>query len=243
MKAIILAAGVGSRLAPLTDDRPKPLVEVGGKSLLLRMLERLAAVGITGKDVIVVGGYRMDVLAASLEAAGQAVTLVRNPRFDTWNNFYSIAVAREAVAGDGFVQLDGDVLFDGKVLPRLLAAPGPGALAVDVRTELDPETMKVMAAGGRVTAMAKTLDPAGCLGEYIGILRVDAAFAPEVFAELALFPGEGLTHEYYDHAYHRLAARGRGPLNVVDIHDCQTIEIDDRADLDRAGRLLAVQDG
>ena len=73
MKAVILAAGKGTRLAPLTDDRPKPLVEVGGRALLMRALDRLADVGVADGDVIVVGGYRDDALRRAL--AGRGVTV------------------------------------------------------------------------------------------------------------------------------------------------------------------------
>jgi len=135
------------------------------------------------------------------------------------------------------LQLDGDVLFDGALLPRLLAAPGPGALAVELRPDLDAETMKVAVAGGRIVAVSKQLG-AEAAGEYIGITRLDAPLAAEVMDELGRFAGEGLGHEYYDHAYHRLAARGRGPFRVCDVSDLTAIEIDDLDDLRRAESLV-----
>jgi choline kinase len=240
MKAVILAAGMGSRLAPLTNDRPKPLVPVAGKPLLVRTLERLAEVGIRGKDVIVVAGFREDVLRATLAGLGQDVTIVPNPRYNDWNNFWSVYVAREAVGGDSFLQIDGDVLYDGGMLPRMLAAPGPVAMSIDVRPELDAETMKVVAgADGTISAISKKLDPKASLGEYVGVTRVDAPFAETVFAELKALADEGLTNEYYEGAFHRLAARGLGPFRAVDVHDLTTMEIDDLADLKRAEALLA----
>src|SRR5687768_10514204 len=105
---------MGSRLVPLTNDRPKPMVEVAGRPLLLRALDRLAAVGIRGADVIVVTGYRDDVLRARLAAAGASVTLVPNPRYREWNSFYSLLVAKAAVGDDAYLTLEGDVLFDGE---------------------------------------------------------------------------------------------------------------------------------
>jgi choline kinase len=240
VKAVILAAGVGSRLAPLTDDRPKPLVPVAGKPLLLRTLDRLAAVGIDGRDAIVVAGYREDVLRGALAAAGRSATVVSNPRHADWNNFWSLYAAREAVAGDSFLMIDGDVLFDAAVLPRMLAAPGPAAMSIDVRPDLDAETMKVVAdgAGGRIRAISKKLDPRTALGEYVGLTRIDAPFAAAVFTELRALADEGLTDCYYEDAYQRLAQRGEGPFIAVDVADCTTIEIDDLADLRRAEALL-----
>jgi choline kinase len=238
VKAVILAAGRGTRLAPLTDDRPKPLVPVRGRPLLLRTLDRLADVGIRGGDVVIVTGYREDVLARVVAEGGFTPTLVSNPHFHDWQNFYSLLVARAAVGDDAFLELDGDVLFDGRLLPRVLAAPGPGVLAVDVRPDLDAETMKVAVADGVVAAVAKGLPPEGSFGEYIGVSRFDPPLAGEVFAELARIEREGLTGEYYEHALHRLARRGRGPLRTVDVSDCSALEIDDAHDLARAEAML-----
>jgi choline kinase len=240
VKAVILAAGRGTRLAPLTDDRPKPLVPVKGRPLLLRTLERLADAGIRGRDVIIVTGYREDVLAQVVAGGGFTPTLVSNPHFHDWQNFYSLAVARAAVGDDGFLEVDGDVLFDGRLLPRVLSAPGPGVLAVDVRPDLEAETMKVTIEGGVITAVSKGLPPERSHGEYIGVSRFDPPLAREVFEELERLAREGLHGEYYEGALDRLARRGRGPLRPVDVSDCSAIEIDDAHDLARAEALPGV---
>jgi choline kinase len=241
MKAVILAAGKGTRLAPLTDDLPKPMVEVAGRPLLLRTIDRLRTVGIAGSDVIVVTGYRQEAIRARLDKDGLgACQTVFNPHWDDWNNNYSLLVASKAVGGDDVLQIDGDVLFDANVIPRMLAAPGPGCMSIDVRDDLDAETMKVEADGdGRIRRVSKTLDPKTAAGEYIGLSRLDAPLARLVFDEIGRFPELSLTHEYYEHAYHRLAGRGEGTFRVVDVHDCVTTEIDDLADLRRAEGLLA----
>ena len=238
MKAVILAAGVGSRLAPLTNDRPKVLVEVLGRSFLHRQLELLAAAGIPSADVVVVGGYRIDRLREAL--AGTDATVVVNDKYEPWNNFYSVLVAEPALRGHDFLQLDGDTILDAKLLPRLLAAPGEAVLAVDCRDELDDETMKAQVAPGttRLMAVSKKLAPASCAGEYIGVTKLSAGAAQRVFAELARFPDENLTHEYYEFAFDRLAKGGEVAFSIVDVHDCTVLEIDNVADLQRAEQLL-----
>ncbi|MBP6627993.1 MAG: phosphocholine cytidylyltransferase family protein [Kofleriaceae bacterium] len=246
MKAVILAAGVGSRLAPLTNDRPKALVPVNGTPILFRHLASLARAGIPATDVIVVGGYKLDVLRRELAQAGfGAVTIVENERFEPWNNFWSLYVAEPALRGHDFLQIDGDALLDDKILPRLMAAPGQAALAVDCRDELDDETMKVQVRPGTRSALAisKKLPAAACVGEYIGLTKITAAAAPVVFRELLALRDEGLTHEYYEHAYHRLTGREEVVFGVVDVHDCTVTEIDNVEDLARADAMLRAIEG
>ncbi|HLL23608.1 MAG TPA: phosphocholine cytidylyltransferase family protein [Kofleriaceae bacterium] len=242
MKAVILAAGVGSRLAPLTNDRPKVLVEVLGKPIIFRQLDHLAAAGVPSRDVVVVGGYRIDTLRSALQAAGYECQIVLNDKFEPWGNFYSVLVAEPHLRGHAFLQLDGDVIMDDKILPRMIAAPGEALLATDPTAELDDDAMKVeLANDGHVIGLDKKLDPAKCMGEYIGVTKLSAAAGAAVFEELAKFPERGLTHEYYDHSYHLLSKRGEVPFGIVDIADCTVLEIDDRVDLERVEKKLREQ--
>lgn len=242
MRAIILAAGRGVRLAPLTDDRPKPLVEVLGRSLLLRTIDRLREVGIDDRAVVIVTGYREAMIRAVMEREGLACELVHNPRWAEWNSWHSLHVARAALAGGPFLQFEGDVVFDERVLPRMLAAPGGAALAVEVRPMPDDEAMKaVVDERGILRELSKTLDAARSIGEYIGITRLDAATGAQVFDDLARFEAEGITHEYYDHSYHRLAVAGQASFGIVDVADCEALEIDDLADLRRAEAKLTAR--
>src|SRR4029453_4951266 len=101
MKAVILAAGVGSRLAPLTDDRPKGLVEVAGRSFLHRHLDMLARPRIATPHGVIVGGSRVDRVREAI--AGTDCMVVVNEQFAPWNNFYSLLVAERALGGSDFL--------------------------------------------------------------------------------------------------------------------------------------------
>lgn len=234
MKAVILAAGVGSRLAPLTNDRPKVLVDVLGRSILFRQLDYLAQAGIASRDIVIVGGYKLDMLRATLDRSGFEGTVVANDKYDTWGNFYSMLVAARELEGHAFLQIDGDVILDGKILPRMIAAAGEALIATDRSAVLDDDAMKVqLDAAGRMIGLDKKLDPAKCVGEYIGVTKLSAAAGAALFRDLARFPELGIPHEYYDHSYHRLSARGEVPFGIVDVDDCTVLEIDDLADLRR----------
>jgi choline kinase len=238
MKAVVLAAGRGSRLAPLTDDRPKPLVSVGGRPLLLRTIQRVTQLGIPDRDVIIVTGYREEMVTTLLRREGLGCRLVYNPRWFEHNSCQSLWSAREALAGSGFLVMEGDLLFDEKVLPRLLEAPAPAALAVDPTRPAGPEAMKAtVAADGHVTALAKQAAPGAA--KFLGIARLDAEIGRRVLDDLERFEPEEIAHEHYDHSFHRLAGRGDGPFWAVDVRDCRIIEIDDPRDLARAEAVLA----
>lgn len=240
MKAVILAAGLGRRLESVTGGLPKCMVPVGGVPLIDRMIERVAEAGID--QVIVVTGHRAGDVDAHLAAAShplaRAAVRVHNPRYAEWGNFYSLLVAEQAVGGDGFVKLDGDVLMDGQLLPRLLAAPGPGALAIDARGGLGAEEMKARVdEGGRIVELNKRMDPARALGEFVGIERIDAELAPRVWRQLADLIDRGETDEYYERAYELLMQAGVR-FSVADVSSVTWCEIDDAGDLAAAEALL-----
>lgn len=120
MRLIILAAGMGSRLAPMTDDRPKCLVELGGRPLLEWTLGAAKPAGID--EVVVIGGYRADQLRR------YDVTLVVNEDYATTNMVHTLFLAREHF-GDGFIMSYGDIAYVPEVLRRLTATP-PGVHVV-----------------------------------------------------------------------------------------------------------------
>jgi choline kinase len=241
VKAVILAAGMGTRLANVAGGLPKCMVPVGGRPMIDRMIERIAEAGI--EEVIVVTGFeagRLEQhLAASPHPMARRARCVFNERFADWGNFYSKLVAEAAVGDSGFVALDGDVVMDATLLPRLLAAPGPIALAVERRTDLGAEEMKVRVdAHGRAIELNKRMDPKLALGEFVGVERVDRELTGDVFATLRSLIERGETGEYYERAYELMMQRGV-PVGVADITGCQWSEIDDAADLAHASGLVA----
>lgn len=239
MKAVILAAGMGTRLEAASGGKPKCMVEVGGVPLIDRMIERLGDAGLT--EAVVVTGHRAGELEAHLRAlehpVARGAVFVHNERYAEWGNFYSLLVAEEAVGGDGFLKLDADVLLDREVLPRVLAARGPGVLAIDRGVDLGGEEMKVRVdQGGRVVELNKRIPPAAALGEFIGVDRVDAELSPTVFAALRELIDAGETHEYYERAYERLVQSGTA-FGIADVTGCTWCEVDDPSDLAVAERL------
>lgn len=240
MKAVILAAGMGTRLESVSGGIPKCMVKVAGIPLIDRLLERIGQTTIT--QVVIVTGHKADDLKAHIKSLShplaQSAILVHNDRYSDRGNFYSLLVAEKALHGESFVKLDGDVLMDERVLPILLACPGPAVLAVDCRDGLGEEEMKVQWNEKReFLALNKQLDPSKAVGEYIGVDRVDADVSEKVFDKLREMITLGETDGYYERAYELLMQSGMH-YELADVTGCQWTEIDDEADLKFAEELL-----
>lgn len=238
MKAIILAAGVGSRLRPLTDHTPKGLVRVGGRPILDYALEAFYRSGL--QEVLVVTGHLHAQIEAHVKDARLPCRTIYNPRYDTANNYYSLLVCEEALGGEPFVKVDSDLVFLPSVLARLLSAEADLAIACDAGVALGEEEMKIQVdlASGLVTGVSKKLEPSTCVGESIGMECVSARYSKALFDELRAMDAEGFTDGYYEDAYHRLARRGGSDIRAVDVTGLPWSEIDDAADLERANALF-----
>jgi choline kinase len=240
MKAVILAAGMGSRLGEFTRDKPKTLLLVRDKPLIFHILESLSASGI--EEVIIITGYEDEKIREEVKdgsAFGLKVRYVNNPRYDSTNNIYSLSLAQQEVATGGFLIVNSDVFFHPEILKRLLEAEGNGiTLMVDVEKELGDEEMKVTARGKRITDIGKELSPDEADGEYIGLARVDSAFTSVFFDalnEVLLELGSGV---FYEEAFRRLIENGV-PVSYTTTGGLPWIEIDTPHDLKTAEAEIA----
>ncbi len=186
MKAIILSAGQGSRLGHLTDDRPKCLIEFGGRSLLDRQLDTLAANGIT--QAVVVTGFRDDQIEKALErrrsaGEGPEVRTVFNPFFKVADNLGSLFLVRNELKGECLVW-NGDTLVSKSLMAKVIGNDRPGiCVTVDRKDRYDDDDMKVIRdeASGQLHAIGKRI-PSGVNAESIGLLAFRDGGA-ERFAE------------------------------------------------------------
>jgi choline kinase len=234
LTAIILAAGLGSRLRPLTDTTPKCLLDVGGQTILARQLERIAAAGI--RRAVVVTGYRAEDVETHLSANRPPieVALAPNPDYATTGNCMSVLAARPEVRGNGIVICDGDVVLTGDALARLVAEAGHSALLLDTETVLAEEEMKALLdAQGSVRRLSKKLEPSECAGESIGIQKVSGLALPIFWATLESMREAGDNQGYYEDAFQRMIHAGVS-FRTVPIGHHEWTEIDDLADLEDA---------
>lgn len=233
MKAIILAAGVARRLAPLTDHTHKCLLPVGGQTLLDRMLGSLARHGVE-EAVLVVGHCEDQVQAAAGDRrGGMRIRYVDNPDYQK-GSILSLWRARATLTEDTTLVMDADVLFPDAFLTRLVEARAESALLLDRSFTDTGEEVKLYGLGDRVIALGKKFVPEAwdVIGEGIGFFKCGAAHAPEYIRLLAESIEEtGGVNEYED-ALHRLLARV--PVGWVDVTGLPWTEVDFVEDLRRA---------
>ncbi|MHC4984594.1 MAG: phosphocholine cytidylyltransferase family protein [Planctomycetota bacterium] len=226
MKAIILAAGMGKRLAEIGWDQPKCLLGFSGRPLLNLMLSAVGACGID--RVVVVVGYRQELIRQAVASAGVQAEFVINDDYADTNTVHSLYLAREHL-NDDFIYFNADVLFDARILPMLMDGEG-GRLAVDVKHCGDEEVKVIVDSAGRIERIGKALPVADCLGEFIGIGKF-AADACGDFVEALIQRNEvaGQRNLFFESAADDILKRQAHW--AVDIGDLQAVEIDTPEDL------------
>jgi choline kinase len=232
MRAIILAAGVGRRLAPFTVSRPKCLLSVGGRSLLERMLESLDRVG--AHEVLLVVGYCQDQIKNRIgpRFGRLPVRYVENPDYPK-GSIRSLWSCRQDLTGDLLV-MDADVLFPSELLRRLIAAPSPSAFLLDPNFANTGEEMKLFVRGDRVVAIGKTIQPDvyDRVGEGVGFFKCAAAHSGPLRECVEEIVSQGAEENEYEEALGRLLHRVK--VGYVDVSGLPWTEIDFPEDLRRA---------
>lgn len=170
-KAIILAAGQGSRLLPLTAEQPKCLIHFSGRTLLAWQVEALAAHGVS--EIHVVTGFMTDLVEEELGRLTRPDLEIHtcfNPFYKVADNLGSCWIARHLM-DDDFLILNGDTLIAGEIIKRVQAAEDwPITVTIDVKALYDSDDMKVSQAGGKLLAIGKMLTPEQSNAESIGFL-------------------------------------------------------------------------
>ena len=172
MKAIIVAAGPGSRLMPITDERPKCLLEIGGKTILERALEALKENGV--EDIVVVRGYKGHLIDYP------GITYCHNPEFRKNNILRSLFYAEDEM-NDDFIFSYSDIVYSREIVARLIGSEADVALIVDVNwiqtyegRDQHPisEAELVKVENGKVVKIGKeVVKPEEAHGEFIGLAK------------------------------------------------------------------------
>jgi choline kinase len=238
VKAVLLVAGMSSRLRPLTDDLPKCLLTVAGEPILRRSIDALVGAGID--ELVVVTGFLEHKIRTAVDSwfTGR-VTYSHNAIYTQTQNGASLLCARAAVEGQPFVMLDGDIVFDPEVLEAVVWSTHDDCLALRPADDLGDEEVKVVLDGDLVRRIHVSLPPAGAAGESIGIEKFSAATSSILFATIEQRIAEhGAKTEYYEKAFDQLCQERRLALRAIDVGKHYCAEIDTAEDLAEVRRFL-----
>jgi len=242
-RAIILSAGQGSRLLPLTAELPKCMIEFSGRTLLEWQVRALAAQGVS--DIHVVTGFMTEVVERELERIAQPnVTLTAhfNPFYKVADNLGSCWIARDAMEGD-FLILNGDTLVSQSLVARVQQGGDyPICVTVDIKEHYDSDDMKVERADGgggdRLVHIGKTLSERQTHAESIGFLafRGEGGEIFRTHVEAAMRTPAGVEN-WYLKVIDQIAPTGN--VGTVSIAGMEWGEVDFLNDVERAENLTA----
>ncbi len=246
MQAIILSAGRGSRLLPLTENLPKCLLPIGLTTVLGMQLDTLFKGGI--EKVSVVTGFNAEMVDEEIvgRATGPKVKTIYNPFFQVADNLASCWMARKSMKSD-FLLINGDTLFSPELLERVLTAPAKSiAVTIDKKDHYDGDDMKVTLEGERLLAIGKTLSAQETNGESIGMLRF-MGNGPKIFKDEIknLMRDNKGTKSWFLSAIHGLAQKDI-VIDTINIQGSSWSELDTPEDyeicLDLFGTSMAARE-
>jgi NDP-sugar pyrophosphorylase family protein len=234
--AVILAAGMGTRLRPLTNDRPKALVEVNGTPILHNALRQLSRAGIAEACLVV--GYRHEQIRAAcgLEYEGVRLQYVQSSSFQTTGSAHSLWLAREFLKRDALV-LEGDVFFEAGVLQALLGDDHfkLNAAVAPFAPPLTGTTVDLLPGSTRIARFHR--DPRSAAPSVKLFKTVNIYSFPGDFSRRVMLPSlsrceiQGRVQLFLEELLQELVAGGKAEIAAVDCGGLKWYEIDDESDL------------
>jgi len=239
VQAVILTAGEGKSLFPLTRECPKALLKVSGISILERLIRQLDRFGVRHAAVVV--GYQKEQVTTALinlqEKIGMTLAIVENDRFAETNTLYSAALAEGCCRNGSLLLIDGDLVCEDAVFDHLLRANAEAVLAVDTGRVMGEEEVKVRVDHHNVAvAIGKNL--ASGSAEFLGLARFSPAVTREFFLEAKRLLKSGNHSHFYEAAFSMVMSHRR--LTCLDVNGLKWVEIDFMQDYEDALRLFGL---
>ena len=237
--ALLLAAGTGSRLQPLTHEAPKCLTEVNGTPILERLIHNLRSQGIV--RLVVVIGHLGDQIKVFLQhhAADMQIDYIDNPIYRTSNNIYSLWLAREQVRHSPFILVESDLVFQASMLDELLT---PDRIALSNILPWMNGTTAELNSSRRVTAFRKAGEIVGEVPQYktVNIYSLSPQSWKIVEERLRSYVASDQLGDYYEAVFTELVAEGLLAFDAVFFEANRWYEIDTPADLLATEKLFAL---
>jgi choline kinase len=229
VKALLLVAGMGTRLGGYTRNHPKSLLLILGRPILFHIVDRIILNGI--KDFVVVVGFQKEKIITALKTEYPAIsfTFVENTVYNTTNTMYSMWLSRLAIAHEGFVYFHGDVIFNKNILKKLLNPQYVNGAVV----EPHQECMEVFGFNGAITRISKKKDS---IGKALGVYKFSPEAAARVFEEAGRLIHAGKTNVFQSEAINPTIVLHK--MDMVTTDDLGWVEVDDESDLFEGEAIL-----
>lgn len=240
MRALMLAAGVGARLGTERPHPPKVLLRFGGRSLLSRHLAILRHFGI--EELVITKGYRGELIETELDALsvdGFART-VFNPDYRA-GSMMSLWSIRDCLAsGHELLLMDADVLYDHRLMARLVESRHDNCFLLDRNFEPGEEPVKLGVRGGVLVDFERRIEaPYEFCGESVGFFRLSPAMGAKLVEKMGRYVAAGQVDQWYEAAIRDLLREtAAGTFGWEDVTGLPWIEIDFPEDVDRAEREI-----
>ena len=237
MKAVILAAGVASRLRPLTNHTPKCLLKVCSKNLLELTIENLLDNKIS--EIIIVTGYLENKIRdfIDLRFPELNITIIYNEFYNSTNNIYSLWLAKNALNGEDMLLMDSDIVFNSQIIKKLCSSGKKNCLALKQHDLSDEEIKVKIDKKGRVLEIGKEVKISEAAGESVGIELFGREVIPALFNIIDRKVNvEKNVNQFYEAAFQELITSSH-EIYIVDISEYFSMEIDTAEDLRLAGEL------
>lgn len=234
MNAIILAAGQSKRLRPITNEKPKCLLEFGEKTIIDYQIENLKRVGV--KDVVVVTGYYAGKLESYLNKnhSDMNFIFVKNERYEETYPAHGLWLVKEHIK-DGTIYLNSDVIFDPRIIKEVVESDHPTATAIQ-NIPWDEEEVNVITVDGRVLEMGKNISIELTNGEFIGVTKFSKAFNKKLIPALDKFIEKNELKKFAADAINSAIQQG-GEMHAVDVSKYPAIEVDTPEDYEQAKKI------
>jgi len=240
MKAVMLAAGIGNRLSKDRPEPPKVLLRFAGKSLLERHIANLKRCGVT--ELVIGVGYEAQMILDEVKRLGAEgyVRTVHNPRFRDGSGITLASLGDEFACGRDVLLMDGDVLYDERILQRLIDTKHKNCLLLDRDFEPGDEPVKICVRGGEMVDFHKKVQGSfDLMGESVGFFRFAPDVAQDILARCRFHIDNNEPALWYEESIRDvLLARPAGTFGYEDVTGLAWIEIDFPDDVQRAEREI-----
>jgi len=236
MKAVILAAGMGTRLRPLSNNIPKAFVEIDNVPLIIRSLENIKSFDI--KDVIIVVGYKGDYFKKKIGTKYKKIKInyVLNEDFSKTGSMYSLSKT-EGIVDDDILLFESDLLYEKKAIQCLLDSEEPNEILVATLSGSGDEVYIVVNENNELINLGKKIDnKKDAIGELVGISKLSFDFLTELYKLAKIDYDNNNLNYHYEEVIFKLSKTN--PIKCRLIQDLNWIEIDNLEDLNRAKNII-----